>query len=66
MAKGEIACFEQLHSLSQCFQTSSAADASTGGKGLTWFQNFIFNFLDITLFSLYFFQSIQLQRNCIR
>ena len=28
MAKGEIACFEQFLHLSQCFQKSSAADAS--------------------------------------
>ena len=28
MAKGEIACFEQFLLLSQCFQKSSAAEAS--------------------------------------
>ena len=28
-AKGEIACFEQFPLLPQCFQKSSAADAST-------------------------------------
>ena len=34
VAKGEIACFEQLILLSQCFQNLSSADASTSGKGL--------------------------------
>ena len=34
MAKGEIACFEQSFFLLQCFQESSAADLSKGGKGL--------------------------------
>ena len=34
VSKGEIACFEQFRLLSQCFQKSSAADASIGGKGL--------------------------------
>ena len=34
MTKEEIARFEQFLLLSQCFQKSSAADASTSGKGL--------------------------------
>ena len=39
LAKGEIAHHEQFHLLSQCFQKSSAAEASENiyicGKGLT-------------------------------
>ena len=35
VSKGEIARFEQFLLLSQYFQKSSAAYASTGGKGLT-------------------------------
>ena len=34
VAEGEIACFEQFHPLSECFQKASSAEASLCVKGL--------------------------------
>ena len=39
VSQGEIARFDQFLVLSQCFQKSSDADASIGGKGLKIMKN---------------------------